>query len=182
MYNESNTDLFRQIFQLHPRWHCDAEQFVKKITHEKNPGAKKFVSVHVRRADSIYFFKKQGVVPYPLENGTFLNQLIDDYAKNCYRCLFLVFSDDVEWCKANIKERPDLEIVSTQSQFLDFSIMSLLNSSIVTQGGNGLLAGILSGGDILRLVPNPKNYKHFKHLPEVNNRPLGYSYDINQIL
>jgi hypothetical protein len=89
------------------------------------------VSVHIRRGD--YFSnlttnKIHGILPieYYIRSVNYINSV----EKNL---LFYIFSDDIDWCKKNLKLNCDFVIVeSFNSNFIDdFRLMSLCKHNII---------------------------------------------------
>ena len=107
---EDNTEL-RGFFQSpHYFTHCEEEirnnfRFKQEIQEIAKIQLSKLVkedrpicSLHIRRTD--YLTKTNY---HPAENLEYIKNAVDAVGKNIPEVFFLVFSDDIEWCKQNIK-------------------------------------------------------------------------------
>jgi len=98
-----------------------------------------FVSVHVRRTDYADWMKKivQGALTSSKYFLTAMDMMRKKYNANSTNILFLMASDDPQWCKQEFGNLSDVVLTSEiQSKFanqqptLDFSLMSKCNHSI----------------------------------------------------
>jgi galactoside 2-L-fucosyltransferase 1/2 len=132
----------RQIFQFKEhivdesqRLLLNASKGVKNIT---------YVGVHVRRMD----YKRHLNLLYNasmVKPDFFLRQI--NLLRNKYRpILFVVMSDDPEWCEREL-HGDDVVVVRNNSPEQDLAIMAACNHSIIDYGTYGIWGAILSGGD-----------------------------------
>jgi len=81
--------------------------------------------LHVRRGD--YLLKEDY---HPVLNLDYYNKAIEAYSKES-ECL--VFSDDINWCKKNLKiDGKYIESKEALPDYLDLAIMSLCNGGIIS--------------------------------------------------
>lgn len=80
------------------------------------------VSIHVRRGDYIY---KQD--RHPVIDISYYNQAIK-YFNYCDN--FLIFSDDIEWCKKNFTGNKFI-FIEGEADYIDLWLMSLCNHNII---------------------------------------------------
>lgn len=81
-------------------------------------------SIHVRRGDYLSF-------PHihPVQNMNYYMKAIKSMPKNT---IFLIFSDDIEWCKSNFPDIPEKFIlISGQKDYEDLYLMSLCDNNII---------------------------------------------------
>ncbi|KAK3104600.1 hypothetical protein FSP39_005922 [Pinctada imbricata] len=104
-----------------------------------------FVGVHIRRGDYankflINFGQKTAPFSY-IKNAMTL-------MKKIYKTVrYVVFSDDIGWCKQNIKTRKkEIFYVEDNTAAVDMAMMTLTNHSIITAGTFGWWAAFLTDG------------------------------------
>ncbi len=90
----------------------------------KNELEKNTCSIHVRRGDYLKFPEH-----HPVQNINYymkaIRQMPDD-------SLFLVFSDDISWCKENFPDLPEKFIfIEGNKDYEDLLLMSLCNNNII---------------------------------------------------
>ena len=101
-------------------------------------------SIHVRRADYLImpdFHPTLGIDYYQTSVNMLDHFDIDR---------FLVFSDDMPWCRENF-QIPNVEFISNKD-YLDFYIMTLCDYSIIANSSFSLLAALLSNSKTV-IVP-----------------------------
>ena len=105
-------------------------------------------SVHVRRTDYIDWIKDR----YKGQEvgKDFFLQTIQDFLTEDPSCLFLVTSDDLDWCRENLKHPrlvfPDLPSSSVDPVVRDFILMTQTNHSIYDYGSFAFWGAVLAGG------------------------------------
>lgn len=111
-YKERLIDIFK------PTHVIESQLFNKYESYLSLPNC----SIHVRRGDYLNFNNYN----YPLDINYYLNaiKLFD------YNTIFLVFSDDTDWCKANFCDRKFI-IIENNSEILDFYLMSMCKNQII---------------------------------------------------
>ncbi|XP_066254577.1 galactoside alpha-(1,2)-fucosyltransferase 2-like isoform X2 [Euwallacea similis] len=109
-----------------------------------------FIGVHVRRDDYIKYLDKKYKVT-PATNEYYLNAM--GYYKNKYkRCLFIIISDDPQWCYDQFGKLQDVFVASYKRNNTageDLAIMAACNHSIFDYGTYGEWGAILAGGEAL---------------------------------
>ena len=105
-------------------------------------------SVHVRRTDYINWIEKR-YKGQQVGKDFFLHSIEELLAEDP-GCLFLVISDDLDWCKENIvHERvvfPSLSLPSVDPAVTDFILMTQSNHSIYDYGSFAFWGAVLAGG------------------------------------
>lgn len=136
---------------------------------------KKLVCVHVRRGD---YLKIQHIFPI----------LSKSYYQRCYEkislkinineCRFLIFSDDINWCKENFDFIKD-KIFIRDEDYIEFYLMIGCNHYILANSTFGWWGAYLNrNSDKVVLCPN----KYFYHISEEKQRrspPEWISVDIS---
>lgn len=95
------------------------------------PGIENSVSIHVRRGDYLLYPTK-----HPTVTIDYLNQSIRYFTKLGYN-RFMVFSDDMPWCKENINDRNEFwfcefEYSSLNTPLEDFFLMARCEHNIIS--------------------------------------------------
>lgn len=118
-----------------------------------------WIAVHVRRGDITF---KQNFIKFGYLTATseYLSKasshFLYKYGKPHVGIVFLVFSDDIPWCKANFtvgdrkmdrNHRYNVQFVGSDDRALDLSFMSRCNATIMTVGSFGWWAAFLAGGE-----------------------------------
>ena len=105
-------------------------------------------SVHVRRTDYIDWIKDR-YKGQEVGRDFFLHT-IKDFLSEDPNCLFLVTSDDLDWCRENlVHDRvvfPDLTAPSVDPTVTDFILMTQANHSIYDYGSFAFWGAVLAGG------------------------------------
>jgi hypothetical protein len=86
--------------------------------------SKRLTSVHIRRGDYLKFPNHHPTqsLDYYLSGMNILKEYTD---------VFLIFSDDIEWCKANIKG-DDIIYIEDEKDYIEIYLMSLCNNNIIS--------------------------------------------------
>lgn len=119
---------------------------------------KKICSIHVRRGDYLEradYHTNLGITDYYKDAIKLMNPLVDK---------FVVFSDDIEWCKSNIysyheqfRTNKRFVFVEGNSEFFDLSFISLCNHHIIANSSFSWWGAYL-GKDSNKRVVAPKNW------------------------
>jgi len=115
-YFVKHHDIIQQIFSVDK----DSLKVIEKKYSEilkKNP-----ISLHVRRGD----YKKFSEY-HPLCSMGYYEKAISYFPSNSF---FLVFSDDMEWCKQNFVQ-DNFSFAEGNKDYIDFYLMSLCKSAIM---------------------------------------------------
>ena len=156
-----------------------ARQYLQRILDVTNAGVtssmqrrKKvtLIAVHVRRNDMTSQRNSDlGYVAAPLE---YYNRAMTYYRKQYSRCLFLVASDDVAWCRrhlnatdvaivhdSDIDERRTTGVRTDEHEIArDLSVLRLTNHSVISSGSFSWWIGWFTSGHVI----------YFRNYPSVN--------------
>ena len=141
-------DLRRELI-FKPNLRFYAQMVLKKAASRFNLTNPTYISVHVRRTDYVdYLWQKLKVRPAPI--AYYLNAM--DYFLDKYRnAIFVVASDNIAWCKYNLKsEKRRVSFVSDSNgrgPAKDLAVLSACNHSIIDYGTYGSFAAILAAGE-----------------------------------
>lgn len=115
-------ELIREQFTFNDHIFDKAFNFINNI--KKIYTDKILISVHVRRGD--YLHQQDS---HPVQDVEWYKNAFNEF--NLKDSLFVVFSDDIEWCKKNILGLPNILFSSLNNNFEDLCAMSLCDSHII---------------------------------------------------
>lgn len=132
-------------------------QFKKELIHRSNQVLKKanpllnytvFVGVHVRRTN--YFDHLKGVHNInKIAEPQFYFSAMQYFEQKYPKVIFIVVSDDPDWCSQTFKAKNNVYIASNnlRTPYEDFALLSSCNHSIIDYGSYGIWSAIFAGGD-----------------------------------
>ena len=145
-------NILRETFIFREKYQEEATNFMNNLKIELNYKNPTFVSVHVRRTDHRFTFN--GEVDITAQYYSNAMKL----ARNMYEnVIFIVVSDDLQWCKENLEEENLTYTNNTDSvegTGMDLALLVACNHSVVSHGTFGFWGAVLSGGDVIA----PHNY------------------------
>ena len=116
-----------------------------KITKTKIP-----IGIHVRKGDYEEYERSQNI---PVTQPNFYINAMKNFKKKfSKKVVFLLITDDIQWCQKNLPGRKDLFLVSDPEMSVidsighDLAIMSLCQHSIVSRGTFSRWARFLAQG------------------------------------
>lgn len=123
-------------------------EFKKEIREKAGellPYNEVLVSVHIRRTDYVNLSEYHTNQPESYYKEAM--EHFEDYRP-------VVFSDDIEWCKENMKWLGDKAVFMDNDQFTDLCLMSWCNGHIIANSSFSWWGAYLSGGKTVA----PKNW------------------------
>lgn len=140
-YFEHIKDTVKDVFTFHPYIQSLANTLLSKI-----PGPK--VSLHFRRGDYLgdqHLFPILGLDYYQEAINTFTDQ---NYS-------FVIFSDDINWCKKALGQNERLFYIEGNSQYVDLCAMSMCNHNIIANSTFSWWGAWLNSNPTKRIIaPN----------------------------
>ena len=110
----------KTIFEPCSTFYKELENSIYKDLLEKE----NTVSIHVRRGD---YVKNQD--QYKMINADYVKSARMKFKKES---IFVIFSDDITWCKKNIKMDNSDVFVENQNEVFDLYLMSLMKNNIIS--------------------------------------------------
>ncbi|XP_074641145.1 galactoside 2-alpha-L-fucosyltransferase Sec1-like [Tubulanus polymorphus] len=106
-----------------------------------------FIGVHVRRGDIVnnIFYRYKG---YVAAEAPYLLSAMNRMTTKFENALFIVCSDDTDWCEQNLNVR-DVFFSPTKNPSVDLAILSSCNHSIITTGSFGWWSAWLARGETI---------------------------------
>jgi hypothetical protein len=144
---------------IHSNLMKEATEYIESI--KKSYGTDHLVSLHIRLGDYLlpqhHHFVKLWKTNY--------YQDAIELAKSD-NSLFLVFTNDVNWCKENLLDE-DTVFVNTGNDYLDFAIMSMCNNNIIANSSYSWWAAFKNRNENKKVICPKKyllDYSAFKHI------------------
>ena len=104
-------------------------------------------SIHVRRGDYVRYPNH-----HPVQTIEYYNKSIE-YLKS-HTDLFMVFSDDIEWCKEHIKS-DNIIYIQDEKDYIEIYLMSLCDNNIISNSSFSWLGAWLNENEN-KIVIGPK--------------------------
>ncbi|KAL3871025.1 hypothetical protein ACJMK2_039049 [Sinanodonta woodiana] len=147
-YNDQN--LIRRSFKFSPNIQEPADKFVESF-RLKN---KTIVGVHVRRGDmTTQYYQTMG---YATATPSYLHKSMTYFREKYSNIFFIIVSDDISWCKENIKINYDKVFSKFDDPFIDMAMLSVCDHVIITSGTFGWWGAWLAGGDVVYFKGYPR--------------------------
>lgn len=116
-YFQRYQDIIRKDFAFKDKVLDTVVPFMKQLN-----GQKEIVSIHVRRGDYVNLQQF-----HPLCSKEYYNEAIDTMGD----CKFLVFSDDIEWCKSAFGYGRDIVYSNLPDHISDLCAMTMCDHNII---------------------------------------------------
>ena len=111
-------------------------------------------SIHVRRGDYLLYPTK-----HPVVTLDYIYRAIDYILANTDTESFMVFSDDIPWCKANIKQAENISFSEGRNEMEDFLLMSHCAHNICSNSTMAVVAAeINQNPNKVVVVPSESNW------------------------
>ena len=148
-------DTLKETFNFKEEYQRQAANFLNNLKRKVNFRNSTFVSLHVRRTDHKYTFNGGG--DRALNSSYYQNAI--NLARSLYgEVFFIVVSDDLQWCKENLKDE-SLHYTDNEDTVrgtgMDLAVLTLCHHSVLSHGTFSLWGAILAGGDVIA----PSNYQ-----------------------
>ena len=156
----------QDLFELKDEYKKQVDDLYAKI----NPEGKHLISLHIRRSDYLNKGTNEyhGILPIPYYTISILN-LCEGYYRDK---LFVIFSDDIEWCKNEPFFRDTIHnkyFVEGNEDIIDLFLMARCNDNIMANSSFSYWAYLLNRNENKRVVM-PKNW--FNNAPNCDTKDL----------
>ncbi len=146
IYAQFRRGVLPDIFLQDPKYFEDYEKEIKELFGQ-DISFLPYVSIHVRRGVN----PVNPDEPKYSENPFYVNLSETDYYERAIAMFpvdkFLVFSDDIEYCKSKWGNNPRFSIIEGQTEIEDLNMMASCKSNIIANSSFSWWAGFLN--------PNP---------------------------
>ncbi|KAJ6651644.1 hypothetical protein lerEdw1_020762 [Lerista edwardsae] len=155
-----------QEFSFHDHIKEEANQYLLSLSGQHQDVT--FVGVHVQRGD--YVRVKPRIWKGVVADRGYLEKAMDYFREKYSNAIFVVTSDEMEWCKENINDSMGDVCFAfdgrESSPGRDLALLAHCNHTIMTIGTFGFWAAYLAGGETVYLanftLPNSPLLKVFK--------------------
>ena len=153
---------FNGLFHLHHYWYNDFKDDIFNLTFNQECeekakniydtiNQKELVSIHVRRGD---YLNHNGFCKLDYDN--YYKKAIEVFNEDKYR--FVVFSNDITWCKANLPLKEDSIFLSPNSGYVDLILMSMCQHNITANSSFSWWAAFFNKNVNNKKIVCPTNY------------------------
>jgi len=152
-------DLYHYWYHTHKQdvldwpWNPTELQKAEAIYNAIPKEGKQTVAIHVRRGD--YLLPKHDLY-CRLDNGYYEEALMP-FISNIENYWFVVFSNDIEWCKDNLIEGDMVTFIEPGSDYTDMVLMSLCDHQIIANSSYSWWSAF-KNKNANKLVTCPTNY------------------------
>ncbi|XP_043197689.1 galactoside alpha-(1,2)-fucosyltransferase 2-like [Amphibalanus amphitrite] len=163
-------------FTFRPELPLSADRRLAELARQVNMTSPTFIGVHVRRTDYAQWLPK--MVEGRLVDRDFLERALALMRSRHRDALFVVVSDDLEWCRRELVSRAnssDIVLAGDGVQSrpgADLALLAACNHFIITHGTFGFWGAYMSGGEVVK----PTGYGQRKTGVENNVRHAGLNW------
>ena len=144
-YLEDVKHIITKSFKFKDKFTSEAKRLFNSYTKNKDPYS--VIGIHVRRGFTLASLKKRGyVTPGP----SYFKHAMDYYQNEIYpnkTLLYLISSDDINWCKQNIKGK-HMVYSTAKTPEVDMVLQSLCNDTVTSLGSFGWWCGYFAQGHV----------------------------------
>lgn len=148
-YFESIRDILLEDFRYKGELTEVEEQIIQTIQSQNS------VAVHFRRDD---YLNQENTSFFEVQSLDYYSQAINHMKKKIPQACFYVFSDDIDWCKNNLKEIDNVVFIdgtTSSSHHIDFLIMKSCKHFIIANSTFSWWAAWLSESENKQvIIPN----------------------------
>lgn len=143
-YFEHINDIIRQQFIFKEEVENPANILLNK-TRFTNP-----VSIHIRRGDYLGIQHQ-----FPIMDANYYQTAINMFDDENYQ--YIVFSDDIQWCKSIFGEDESIAYIENTSHYIDLCLMSMCKHNIIGNSTFGWWGAWLNNNPSKRVIA-PKTW------------------------
>jgi hypothetical protein len=143
-YFDHISDIIRQQFIFKEEIENPANILFNK-TRFSNP-----VSIHIRRGDYLGIQHQ-----FPIMDANYYQTAINMFDDDNYQ--YIVFSDDIQWCKSIFGEDESIAYIENTSHYIDLCIMSMCKHNIIGNSTFGWWGAWLNNNPSKRVIA-PKTW------------------------
>ena len=165
-YFDNHRDSIRQLLTFKAEIIDRVNAFLKETRTVNDRAAAldvQYVSIHVRRGD--YQSKENIKMGYTMADDVYITKSMAYFQHLFDNIIFIVVSDDIEWCEQNVAHLPTNIYLSPfgkedRSEEYDLCLLSKCNHSIITTGTFGWWGAYLAAGKTVyfRNFPHPGSH------------------------
>jgi hypothetical protein len=141
------------------KWNSLELEKAKNLYNQIPSDGKETVAIHVRRGD--YLEPKHNLYCNLADTG-YYNQAIEDFIIDIEKYHFVVFSNDIDWCKDNLIEGDMITFIKPGSDYTDMILMSLCDHFIIANSSYSWWAAF-KGYNPNKKIICPANYINTWH-------------------
>jgi hypothetical protein len=135
------------------KWNPLYHEQAVKIYNTIKTNNKELVSIHVRRGD---YLLPQHQHFCQLDTG-YYEEALQPFIKEIDKYHFVIFSNDIEWCKANLIEGDSVTFIEPGVDYVDLILMSMCDHNIIANSSYSWWAAFKNKNKN-KIVTCPVNY------------------------
>lgn len=159
-------------------WNKELLEEASKIKSILFPENKELVSLHVRRGD--YLLPQHH--HFCQLDHSYYEEALGDFISEVEKYHFVIFSNDITWCKENLIEGDMVTFIEPNSDYVDMILMSLCDHNIIANSSFSWWAAFMNKNPnkkVISPVNYLKNYSEFNFLNN-NYQIPGWKKILNQ--
>lgn len=158
----------REELTFDPNTRNTALTFIREHVPSEVKNNYTLVGIHVRRGDILLdSFRNYGYTTAP---PSYFHNAMSYFVKKFSNVLFVIASDDIQWCKENIDSKKFHVIYSEgHADYIDLAILAQCNHFIVSVGSFGWWAAWLANGITIYYDKWPKEYSQLEYHVDKNH-------------
>jgi hypothetical protein len=146
-------------------WNNELLEQANKIKQDLLPKDKELVSLHVRRGD--YLFPEHH--HFCQLDNSYYEEALNDYITEIEKYHFVIFSNDIAWCKNNLIEGDMVTFIDPNSDYIDMILMSLCDHNIIANSSFSWWPAFMNKNPNKKIT-SPTNYiKNYSKFNFLNN-------------
>ncbi|KAK3611848.1 hypothetical protein CHS0354_040522 [Potamilus streckersoni] len=153
-YLDKDEDLIRGSFNFRPFVYGPARQIVDSF----RSGNRTIVGIHIRRGDMAKL--KADAAGYSTAPISYIYKSMNYFKERYSNTFFIVVSDEISWCKENLKDDNGTALISFYNPGRDMAVLTLCDHVIVTAVTFGWWGAWLAGGEVVCFKSYPKPGSH----------------------
>lgn len=169
--NYNFTNVFHTYRYWYPKYGTDIynltwnSAYLQEAQSVRNqlPQDKELVSLHVRRGD--YLLPQHH--HFCNLDTDYYGKALEEYLEKIENYHFVIFSNDIEWCKESLIEGDNVSFINTGVDFTDLILMSLCDHNIIANSSFSWWAAFFNrnaGKKVTSPLNYIKNYSPFNFL------------------
>ena len=157
------------------KYYKKAELYLELIQNYFNDNdINNYIMLHIRRNDFLEDYSPTNLLYYEEAYKLFSNNNNINNINNINKIKIVIFSDDIEWCKNNLKfanmyfvDNINEYINPNENTYISFCLMTLFNNAILNESTFGWWAAILGNIDKKIIVPKNRTTIQFENLEDI---------------
>lgn len=141
-FENVRTEISQKHFVFKDSIQRSAKDYIARALREKGRPLAKVVGMHVRRGD----FVRKRRLGYTVAPRPYLYRSMNYFQRKYSDVVFIVASDDIDWCRKNVVGPYTIHFAQTQNSTMDMAVLVNCDDVIITTGSFSWWIGYLNKG------------------------------------